>query len=228
MTKEKDDDDEWESIKENEAEENNNEFPDNKRTTKKSYRYRRNNSYSKKDFRRRIRVENLNLDVTNKILQNLFSRYGKLTRCGIHFDKVGNSLGIADVEYSSHDECERAIFILDHGEINGKEMRVKYADNGNNFYRNTFGNNRGNVRRRNYLGQQRRNYRDYKRNNGNFERKRRSRRNDRNGIRRLGRYSRLNRNVKSNRIRIRNNRIRQDNNRKRMVFKNSLGRRNRK
>jgi RNA recognition motif-containing protein len=103
-------------------------------------RRRRNffkNRYSKEkvDNRRRIRVENLGKDIQNPDLINLFEKYGKLSRCGIKFDKLGKSMGIADVEYATHEECKNAIYKLDHAQINGEEIRVKYAPNPGRFRR---------------------------------------------------------------------------------------------
>ena len=98
----------------------------NKRRMRYS-RKRNNDSKSKKDNRKRIKVENLNKEMQNPDLVKLFEKYGKLTRCGIKFDKLGTSTGIADVEFSTHEECENAIKILDNADINGTIIRVKYA-----------------------------------------------------------------------------------------------------
>lgn len=258
MNTEKDrDDDEWESVNENEQEENKNrnDSNENRRVNKRFLRYRKNfnsrrkkkiNNSNKQDFRRRIKVENLPKDVNNEVLQKLFGRYGKLTRCGLHYDKLGNSIGEADIEYSSHEDCERAIYILDHASINETEMRVKYADNGKNMGKNSksYNSNKGKStwtkRRKNYLNQERRNFRSNRKSGegyNSFGRGGRNRDNDRNGFinrrtegnrfSRFGRNSRYNknnfnsRNNKGDRYRIRNNR-------RRLIFKKSLGRRNRK
>ena len=95
----------------------------------KRFRKRTNYSNSKpsKDNRCRIKVENLNKEMQNSELTKLFQPYGKLTRCGIKFDKMGVSTGIADIEYSTHEECEKAIQTLDNAEIQGVQLRVKYA-----------------------------------------------------------------------------------------------------
>ena len=124
----------------------------------------------KKDNRRRIQVENLNKDMQNPDLQKLFEAYGKLTRCGIKFDKLGQSKGLADVEFSTHEECEKAINKLDNAEINGVKLRVKYAPN----QYSRFG------RRNRSAGVQRRNLRRINRNN---RRGLRTRRTGRRGIR---------------------------------------------
>lgn len=99
----------------------------------------------KKDSRRRIKVENLNREMQNADLTKLFEPFGKLTRCGIHYDKMGASTGYADIEFSNHEECEAAIQKLDNADINGVVVRVKYASNFKNF-RNK---NSASVQRRN-------------------------------------------------------------------------------
>ena len=106
----------------------------------------------KKDNRRRIQIENLHREMQNPDLQKLCEPCGKLTRCGIKFDKLGASKGIADVEFSTHEECEKAINKLDNAEINGVRIRVKYAPSQTNRYgrRNrSAGVQRRNLRRMN-------------------------------------------------------------------------------
>ena len=135
-------------------------------------RRKNNDSMPKKDNRRRIRVENLNKDMQNPDLVKLFEQYGKLTRCGIKFDKLGVSTGIADVEFSTHEECQKAIEILDNADISGEKIRVKYAAN-------SFGRF---SRRARSAGTQRRNLRRFNRTN---------RRGIRNRTRRIGRRTRM-------------------------------------
>ena len=99
--------------------------------SQRNKRFRRRKNFTKsstsKDNRRRIRVENLNKEFQNSDLTQLFQTYGKLTRCGIKFDKMGVSTGIADIEFSTHEECEKAINTLDNADIKGEKLRVKYA-----------------------------------------------------------------------------------------------------
>ena len=140
----------------------------NKRRRRK-FRRRFDDSQPKTDNRRRIRVENLNKDMQNPDLVKLFEQYGKLTRCGIKFDKLGNSKGIADVEFTTHEECENAIKILDNADISGEKIRVKYAANSFRKF----------SRRAKSAGTQRRNIRKL---NRNFRRGVRSR-NRRSGTR---------------------------------------------
>ena len=83
----------------------------------------------KTENRRRNRVENLNKDMQNPDLTKLFEQYGILTRCGIKYNNLGASTGIADIEFSIHEECEKAINVLDNADISGEKIRVKYAAN---------------------------------------------------------------------------------------------------
>jgi len=123
----------------------------NRRNSRSVYRpryYKENNT--KKDNRRRILVENLNKEIQNPELQKIFESCGKLTRCGIKFDKLGASKGLADIEFSTHEECERAINKYDNAEINGVKMRVKYASNNSTRFRrrtSSTATQRRNVRR---------------------------------------------------------------------------------
>ena len=124
---------------------------------RRTFRSKNKTSETKADNRRRIRVENLNKDMQNADLTKLFEPYGKLTRCGIHFDKLGNSTGFADVEFSTHDECEEAIQKLDNATINNVTVRVKYASFLRKRFRKTrsIGTQRRKFRRENRLASRR-------------------------------------------------------------------------
>ena len=91
----------------------------------------------------------------NPDLAKLFEQYGRLTRCGIKYDKLGHSSGIADIEFSTHEECEKGINVLDNADISGEKIRVKYA--ANSFWRFS--------RRTRSAGAQRRNLRRLNRSN---------------------------------------------------------------
>ena len=126
-----------------------------KRRGRYNFRKKYDDSKPKTDNRRRIRVENLNKEMQNADLTKLFEQCGKLTRCGIKFDKMGVSRGIADVEFSTHEECEKAINEFDNADINGEKIRVKYAPNQYSKY----------GRRTRSAGDQRRNLRKINRTN---------------------------------------------------------------
>ena len=74
----------------------------------------------KSDENTRLRVSNLAKAITNKELQvllklnkTIFSEIGKLKRCGIRWDRLGNSLGTADIEYFSNEDAAKAIRSFD-------------------------------------------------------------------------------------------------------------------
>ena len=42
-------------------------------------------------------------------MKQLFSGVGKLKRCGIHWDNLGNSKGTADIEFLKPEDAQKAI-----------------------------------------------------------------------------------------------------------------------
>ena len=115
---------------------------------RKTLRKTRVISRPKLNERRRLKVQNLNKEFQNAELKKLFEPYGKLIRCGIHFNKMGESTGVADIEFSKHEECVEAIKKLDNADIDGVKVRVKYADFGPRTTRRvtSLSNRRRNVR----------------------------------------------------------------------------------
>ena len=115
---------------------------------RKTLRKIRVNSRPKLNERRRLKVQNLNKEFQNTELKKLFEPYGTLVRCGIHFNKMGESTGIADIEFSKHEECVEAIKKLDNADIDGVKVRVRYADFGPRTSRRvtSLSNRRRNVR----------------------------------------------------------------------------------
>ena len=152
------------------------------------YRKKFDDSKSKKDFRRRIRVENLNKDMQNPDLAKLFEKYGKLTRCGIKFDKLGASKGIADIEFSTHEECEKAIGELDNADINGEKIKVKYAPNSTRRFSNARRGKSASTQRRNLRKINRSNRRRVRSTNRSGGTRRRPRSSERTGFKPKRRY----------------------------------------
>ena len=115
---------------------------------RKTLRKAKVNSRPKLNERRRLKIQNLNKEFQNAELKKLFEPYGKLVRCGIHFNKMGESTGVADIEFSKHEECVEAIKKLDNADIDGVKVRVKYADFGPRTSRRvtSLSNRRRNVR----------------------------------------------------------------------------------
>lgn len=79
-----------------------------------------------KDNRKRLIITNLNQDILNADLKKLFEECGLLTRCGIHFDRMGNSKGTADIEFETHDSAEKAIVKLNQADIRGQKISITY------------------------------------------------------------------------------------------------------
>ena len=152
------------------------------------YRKKFDDSKSKKDFRRRIKVENLNKDMQNPDLAKLFEKFGKLTRCGIKFDKLGASKGIADIEFSTHEECEKAIAELDNADINGDKIKVKYAPNSTRRFSNARRGKSASTQRRNLRKINRSNRRRVRSTNRSGSTRRRPRSSERNGFKPKRRY----------------------------------------
>jgi RNA recognition motif-containing protein len=74
-------------------------------------------------------------DILNINLKQIFSRIGRLKRCGIHWDNLGNSKGTADVEYEKPDDARKAFDEFDsmnfnyflEAEIDGMAMKLTFA-----------------------------------------------------------------------------------------------------
>ena len=149
----------------------------------------------------RLHITNLNTSLNNEELKKLFQQYGTLTRCGIHFDKMGVSKGTADIEFQNHEDAEKARSNLNQAEINGVTVSVLYSTRP--------------VRRRNST------------NSGNrTSRKIGLRRRGRTGGLRRRNQGGLRNNRRNNNGRRRTNNNAGGNNRRRL-FRNSLGRRRR-
>ena len=152
------------------------------------YRNKYEDTKNKKDSRRRIRVENLNKDMQNPDLAKLFEKYGKLTRCGIKFDKLGTSKGIADIEFTTHEECKKAIEELDNADINGEKIKVKYAPFSSRRYSNARRGKSASTQRRNLRKINRSNRRRGRSTNKTGGIRRRPRSSERTGFRPKRRY----------------------------------------
>lgn len=88
--------------------------------------FSKKNLIKHKDKRRRLFISNLNKSFQNKDLKNLFIKFGKLKRCGIHFTKLGESKGTADVEFEKHFDAIQAIKKLNKSTIDGNIIYVKF------------------------------------------------------------------------------------------------------
>lgn len=78
--------------------------------------------------RRRLRVSNLDFNITHKDLMELFAKIGKLTKNKIDYDDLGRSKGTALVEYEKHDFAMEAIREYDGAVLDGKTITVEFDD----------------------------------------------------------------------------------------------------
>lgn len=84
-----------------------------------------NNNHQSGIFRppsNRLFVSNIHKDVSNHEMnvsyfkiQTIFSGIGKLKKCGIHWDQLGNSRGTADIVYFNRNDAIAAV-----EKLNGK------------------------------------------------------------------------------------------------------------
>ncbi len=79
-------------------------------------------------------VSNLNKEFTNSELKKLFDEYGRLTRCGIRYNKMGESTGVAFIEFSAHEEAQKAIEKTNNSNVGGVEISVRYARNRGTYF----------------------------------------------------------------------------------------------
>ena len=76
----------------------------------------------------KIIVRNLTRNVTNKDIKSVFEKIGPLRRCGINWNKTGESKGTAEVEYLYKADAYKACRKLDYKSIKGVPMRLEMKD----------------------------------------------------------------------------------------------------
>jgi len=75
-----------------------------------------------------IYVGNMNFDLGNDDLYNLFSQFGTVTTAKIINDKVtGRSKGFGFVEMENDDDARKAISSLNESEVKGRKLIVNEA-----------------------------------------------------------------------------------------------------
>jgi RNA recognition motif-containing protein len=107
--------------------------------TRNNPQRQRNQNYSN-DSRKRLRgtgfkrrgikiiVRNLTRSATNSDIKSVFEKFGRLRRCGINWNSLGESKGTAEVEYFYRDDAFRAFRKLDYKSIKGSPMRLEIRD----------------------------------------------------------------------------------------------------
>ena len=113
---------------------------------------RRNRFFQNRNFRNfssfsnsgKLFVSGFGFLLSNFELNRIFSPFGKLSRCKIHYDNLGRSRGTANVDFIYPQDARKAILSMNGAKVGRFVMRVKY--DGSNSYnlfrrrgRNTFG-----------------------------------------------------------------------------------------
>lgn len=117
-----------------------------------SQRFGRRRRRGNRDLRKRVSIFGLDKSFTNEQLKGLFSEYGRLTRCGLRVDRMGDSRGSGDVQFERHEDALNAIQKINKTTVGNSVVDVRFS----NSLR------RVNLRRR------LRNLRIGRRQNGNF------------------------------------------------------------
>lgn len=69
-------------------------------------------------------VKNIDKDVTQKDLYDLFKEYGEIVSCKLELYNDGKSKGYAYILYSNEEEADKAMSALSDKEINGKKIEI--------------------------------------------------------------------------------------------------------
>jgi len=86
-----------------------------------------------------IYIGNLNYNVEEDELRNVFSEYGEVTSVKIIMDReTGRPKGFAFVEMADDEAGKRAISELNGREIMGRNIKVNFADKGKKTNKRNF------------------------------------------------------------------------------------------
>jgi len=72
-------------------------------------------------------VTNLDFNVSNELLREVFSKVGPLKRCGIYWDNLGRSKGTAEVEFLKQEDAATALETLNSTKLEDREIGLKWA-----------------------------------------------------------------------------------------------------
>ena len=84
------------------------------------------NSRSDRDRPRKIRIVNLDFNILEDDVKELFASVGKLKFCKVLWDRQGRSLGKALVQYEYDSDHAKAIKEFNGAELDGRILTVEY------------------------------------------------------------------------------------------------------
>ena len=103
------------------------------RRLNQNFQNQQRNNFRKKNFsrdlRKRVSIFNLDKSYTNEQLKSLFEQYGKLTRCGLRLNRMGESKGSGDVQFERHEDALNAIEKINKTTIGNSIVDVRFSNN---------------------------------------------------------------------------------------------------
>ena len=121
-------------------------FNQNNRNNSRTAKIRNGQAYSQhKETNKnnvRLLVRNLTKNVNNSDLQKMFEKVGPLKRCGIHYTSLGDSKGVADIEYLYNKDTYKALRQLDFKNLKGVPIRLEIKGGNTKKKRNPLLNRR--------------------------------------------------------------------------------------
>eukprot|EP00743_Colponemidia_sp_Colp-15_P002015 GILK01002189.1.p1 GENE.GILK01002189.1~~GILK01002189.1.p1 ORF type:complete len:215 (-),score=19.56 GILK01002189.1:195-797(-) len=90
----------------------------------------------------RILISNLDYNVLDKDIKELFGSVGEMSKSTVHWDHMGRSKGTAEVTYATSADAERAVRDFNGRELDGKAMKVEITEEGG-YQRNREGGRGG-------------------------------------------------------------------------------------